>query len=238
MRYLIIGLGIYGSNLARDLTAMGHEVIGADSNPAAIEAIKDYISTVYHIDSTEEGSLAVLPLRNVDVVIVAIGENFGASVRTVALLKQAQVRQIYARAIDPLHQAILQSFNIARILTPEQRAAADLTHEMALGTHVDILGIDTDTIIARFAAPAFLIGQKYSELRLADRYGLTLIAATRPTARHDLLGNPRTVPKALPVGIFADKDTTGDLTVTDGDILVMAGAKKKFDTLYRDLQSL
>lgn len=87
MRYLIIGLGIYGSNLAVDLANMGHEVIGADINPALVEGIKDNISTAYIIDSTDETSLSVLPLKNVDLVIVAIGENFGASIRTVAVLK-------------------------------------------------------------------------------------------------------------------------------------------------------
>ena len=91
MRYLIIGLGIYGANLARDLTDMGHEVIGADRLQGNIDAIKDYISTTYLIDSTEEAQLQVLPLKNIDLAIVAIGENFGASVKTVALLKHAGV---------------------------------------------------------------------------------------------------------------------------------------------------
>lgn len=84
MRYLIIGLGIYGSNLAMDLTAAGHEVIGADVKPSLVENIKEYITTAYIIDSTDEAALNVLPLKNVDLVIVAIGENFGASVKTVA----------------------------------------------------------------------------------------------------------------------------------------------------------
>ncbi len=100
MRYLIIGLGIYGANLAIDLTNMGHEVIGADKNPSLVESIKDFISTAYIIDSTDEMSLSVLPLKNVDLVIVAIGENFGASIRTVALLKKLEVKHIFARAID------------------------------------------------------------------------------------------------------------------------------------------
>ena len=86
MRYLIIGLGIYGSNLARDLTDMGHEVIGADRSGVIVDTIKDYISTAYVIDSTDETALAALPLNVVDLVIVAIGENFGASIKTVALL--------------------------------------------------------------------------------------------------------------------------------------------------------
>ncbi len=100
MRYLIIGLGIYGANLATDLTAMGHEVIGADHNSTLVEAVKDKISTAYIIDSTDEAALSVLPLKTVDLVIVAIGENFGASVKTVALLRKLGVDRIYARAVD------------------------------------------------------------------------------------------------------------------------------------------
>ena len=120
MRYLIIGLGIYGSNLARDLTDMGHEVIGADIRSANVEAVKDYISTAYILDSTDEPSLAALPLKNVDLVIVAIGENFGASVKTVALLRKLGIRKIYARAIDELHQSILEGLKVKRILTPSR----------------------------------------------------------------------------------------------------------------------
>lgn len=63
MRYLIIGLGIYGTNLARDLTDLGNEVIGADVRSTNVEAIKDYISTAYTIDSTDPAALAVLPLK-------------------------------------------------------------------------------------------------------------------------------------------------------------------------------
>ncbi|MDE7443733.1 MAG: TrkA family potassium uptake protein, partial [Muribaculaceae bacterium] len=127
MRYLIIGLGIYGSNLAKDLTEAGHEVVGADIKPTLVENIKEYISTAYIIDSTDEAALADLPLVNVDLVIVAIGENFGASIKTVALLKKLGVKHIYARAIDKLHEAILEGLHVDRILTPEQRAAKVLT---------------------------------------------------------------------------------------------------------------
>ena len=118
MRYLIIGLGIYGTNLAKDLTDMGHEVIGADAKPTNVDAIKDYISTAYILDSTDEAAIGVLPLKNVDLVIVAIGENFGASIKTVALLRKLGVRNIYARAIDELHRAILDGMQVERILAP------------------------------------------------------------------------------------------------------------------------
>lgn len=222
MRYLIIGLGIYGENLARDLTDMGHEVIGADRNQSNVDALKDYISTVYLIDSTEESQLSVLPLRNVDLVIVAIGENFGASIKTVALLKKAGVKHIYARAIDTLHEAILQSFELDRIITPEQRAAADLTHELELGTSMQTLPVDRAHVVINFVAPEYFLGMPYPELRssLLSDYGLKLVAVARPQERTNVLGIRRAVPTVI------DVDSSPALTVERGDTLTVYGTRK------------
>ena len=227
MRYLIIGLGIYGSNLALDLTNQGHEVIGADNRQANIDAIKDYISTVYLIDSTEESSLSVLPLKNVDLVIVAIGENFGASVKTVALLKQFGVQHIYARAIDKLHESILQGFEIDRILTPEQRAAADLTNEMELGSRIESLKIDAETYLLKFNAPQYFIGDNYDSLSLDD-YGLKLVAATRQTEQTNILGIKHKMP------VMLDLSQRG-LLVEGNDTLTVLGTSKAFRDLYRHI---
>ncbi len=100
MKYIIIGLGNYGHVLAEELSALGHEVIGADISAGRVDSLKDKVATAFVIDATDGQALSVLPLNSVDVVIVAIGENFGASIRVVALLKQKKVKRIYARAID------------------------------------------------------------------------------------------------------------------------------------------
>lgn len=221
MRYLIIGLGIYGENLARDLADMGHEVIGADIKQSHVDAVKDYISTVYIIDSTEESALSVLPLDNVDLAIVAIGENFGASIRTVALLKKAGVKHIYARAIDKLHESILESFNIDRIITPEQRAAADLTHEMELGSEILTLSVDQESVVASLKAPAFILGLHYAEIDFAGRYGLKFVAATRPKVKRNVLGIER--PEQEVIDISTDKS----MTVGENDVLTLFGTRRR-----------
>lgn len=114
MKYIIIGLGNYGHVLAEELSTLGHEVIGADLDEGRVDSIKDKIATAFVIDATDEQSLSVLPLNSVDMVIVAIGENFGASIRVVAMLKQKQVKHIYARAIDGVHKAVLEAFGLRR----------------------------------------------------------------------------------------------------------------------------
>ena len=231
MKYLIIGLGIYGGNLARDLTDMGHEVIGVDLRRANVEAVKDYISTVYVIDSTDESALAVLPLKNVDLVIVAIGENFGASIKTVALLKKAGVEHIYARAIDKLHESILQGFEIDRILTPEQRAAKDLVHEMALGSDIESMNIDDDSYILKFTVPDYFIGLKYSDMELRRDYGMELIAVTRLSDRRNLLGITRPQPQRIAPEMFAETE------VQKGDTIVCIGTSKSYRELFSHIEN-
>ena len=76
MKYIIIGLGNYGHVLAEELSALGHEIIGADISESRVDSIKDKVATAFVIDATDEQSLSVLPLNSVDIVIVAIGENF------------------------------------------------------------------------------------------------------------------------------------------------------------------
>ena len=177
MKYLVIGLGIYGANLSVDLTDMGHEVVGVDVKGSNVESIKDYISAAYILDASDEQALSVLPIKSVDVVIVAIGENFGASIKTVALLKKTGVAHIYARATDSLHQSILEGLNVERILTPEQHAASDLSKELELGSDIESLAVSSNSYVMKFAAPDYFTGIRYINLDLAKRFGLTLVAA-------------------------------------------------------------
>lgn len=224
MRYLIIGLGIYGSNLAIDLTDMGHEVIGADSNPSLVDAIKDYISTAYIVDATDETALTALPLKNVDLVIVAIGENFGASIRIVALLKKLGVEHIYARAIDKLHESILESFEIDRILTPEQRAAFDLVNEMGVDSHISSLIIDDKVYIMKFRVPDHFTGMTYGSLDLDKDFHLKLLGVTRPKKSRNVMGIERSHEELL--------DNYEDEHVESSDMLICEGTAEGYRALY------
>lgn len=227
MRYLIIGLGIYGTNLAIDLTDLGHEVIAADNRASNVDAIKNNISTAYVLDCTDEQALGVLPLRNVDVVIVTIGENFGASIKTVALLKKLKVPHIYARAIDSLHRSILESFGIDRVLTPEQRAAQDLAHELQLGTSVDTLCIDGSNMVMKFTVPEYFVGARYADLDLEKSFGLKLICVSRPRDGRNMLGVTVRTPEVI--------DISGpDETVRKGDVFTVFGKSKA----YRNMDAM
>lgn len=229
MRYLIIGLGIYGANLAVDLTKMGHEVIGADISAPLVESIKDYVSTAYILDSTDKSALSALPLNNVDLVIVAIGENFGASIRTVALLKEMGVKHIFARAIDKLHESILEAFKIDRIITPEQRAAADLTREISLGADITTMRIDTTHCVYRLMIPEVLVGLKYGSIPAFNSGSMRLVAVSRGIDTTNILGINRRKYSILPSSEIAETKAESL------DIITVIGTDEGFRDLISSL---
>ena len=228
MRYLIIGLGIYGQNLARDLQDMGHEVVGVDSDESRVDQMKDTLATVYCVDTTEASALNVLPYKNCDLVVVCIGENFGASVKTVALLKQAGVKHIYARAIDPLNQAILECFELDRILMPEQHAAADLAREIRLGRDITTMDITDDIFMVKAPVDEYHEGKSYVDMvaeaaKTAEgsKDFVRIIAATRPVKRLSLL-------KVATFGQTMLDITDPSVIAQKGDVITVIASSRLF----------
>ena len=89
MKYIIVGLGNFGSSLAEKLTALGNEVIGIDTRMSKVDAFKERITHTICMDSTDEFTVTGLPLKDTDVVVVAIGEDEGANLMTTALFQKS-----------------------------------------------------------------------------------------------------------------------------------------------------
>ncbi|MEG0038620.1 MAG: TrkA family potassium uptake protein [Bacteroides sp.] len=228
MKYIIIGLGNYGHVLAEELATLGHEVIGADNIESRVDSIKDKIATAFVIDATDEQSLSVLPLNTVDVVIVAIGENFGASIRVVALLKQKKVKHIYARAIDLVHKSVLEAFSLDKILTPEEDAARSLVQLLDFGTQIEAFRIDTEYYVMKFQVPRKFVGYYVNELNLDKEFQLKLIGFKRANKVENCVGISiieRTIANELP-----DNER-----IIEKDVLICYGKYRDFQKFWRAL---
>ena len=228
MKYIIIGLGNYGHVLAEELSVLGHEVIGADISESRVDSIKDKVATAFVIDATDELSLAVLPLNSVDIVIVAIGENFGASIRVVALLKQKKVQHIYARAIDAVHRSVLEAFNLEKILTPEEDAARSLVQLLDFGTNMEAFRVDSEYYVVKFSVPEKFIGYFVNELNLDEEFHLKLIGLKRANRIENCLGislTEHSIVNELPEN---DK-------IQEGDELVCYGKYRDFQKYWKAL---
>ena len=191
-----------------------------------MDAIKDKVATAFVIDATDEQSLSVLPLNSVDVVIVAIGENFGASVRVVALLKQKKVVRIYARAIDGVHKAVLEAFNLEKILTPEEDAARNLVQLLDFGTNMEGFRIDSEYYVVKFTVPKKFVGYFVNELNLDGEFHLKLIGLKRADKITNCLGISLTE-------LHVKNNLPEDEKVNEGDELVCYGKYRDFQAFWK-----
>lgn len=184
------------------------------------------MATAFVIDATDEQSLSVLPLNSVDVVIVAIGENFGASIRVVALLKQKKVAHIYARAIDGVHKSVLEAFSLERILTPEEDAARSLVELLDFGTNMESFRIDQEYYVVKFTVPKKFVGYFVNELNLDEEFHLKLIGLKRGDKITNCLGISL-------MEFHVKNELAEDEKVLEGDELVCYGKYRDFQAFWK-----
>ena len=123
MNFVVIGLGNFGASLAKKLTALGHDVIGVDKEMSKVEFFKDTIKNTISMDITDVHALKRLPLKDADMVVVCIGDDFGTSIMTSALLKKLGVTNVYSRESSMVHKTVLNSIGVTNTINPEYEAA-------------------------------------------------------------------------------------------------------------------
>ena len=123
MKYIVIGLGVFGSSIAEKLAEMGNEVIGVDLSMSKVESIKDKITHAISLDATDIEAVKNLPLDDTDIVIIGIGQDKAANIMAGALMKQLHVKRLISRAVDPLQRTVLETMGIEEIIHPERETA-------------------------------------------------------------------------------------------------------------------
>lgn len=226
MKFIVIGLGNFGSALAASLTTLGHEVIGVDGNRSKVELFKDVITQTISLDSTNEQALKTLPLKEVDYAIVAIGEDFGASVMTTALLKQARVRKLVSRAISPLHTKVLETLGVDHILRPEHDAASRFADSILLAGVSNSYEIADDYRIIQADLPDRYDGLTLNEVDFTNRYSLLVLTILRTIETKSIFGQIQKTKK--PLGL-----PSANQKLMKGDEVVLFGKLKDIETLLK-----
>jgi trk system potassium uptake protein len=216
MKYIIIGLGRFGSKLASDLTQLGHEVIGIDNHEERLEELKDSITTVMKMDSTSMNAMQSLPWDDVDAVIVAIGENIGASILTLAILKNLKVERIIGRAVNQMHREILKQIGIEEIVLPLEEIAWHVSTMLQLKNTLKLTEINNEYAIAEVNLPSKYINHCLDAINIKGRFDLRLVAVKVPPEE-----NKMTTIFRRNYRVFMDYDINKPLE--EKDILVVVG---------------
>ncbi|MCO5232515.1 MAG: TrkA family potassium uptake protein [Chitinophagales bacterium] len=226
MKFIIFGLGHFGYALASRLTNMGHEVLGIDNNMNRVEAFKEDISHTICMDATDQMSVRGLPLKDADAVIIAIGENEGASIMTTALLKKLNAKRIIGRVTSPLQKNVLETMGITEFVDPETETADRLANTLDIKNVIDSFQISEKYRIMEITVPDRYIGFSVEKADLLNRYKVTLLAIIRKENEKNILGTIQTKPNVI--------DTPSPSFVMEkNDVLVLFGEMKDIEALMR-----
>ena len=176
MKCIIIGLGNFGIALAQRLTAMGYEVIGVDKDIDKVNAYKDSIKNTICLNLNNEQAVRSLPLRDSDLNIVTLGKDAGASILTVAILKQNGAKRIIVRAISDLHKTVLEAMGISEIIQLEKEYAEFFATKTELTTLIYSYQVSPEYFIYEMKLPPAFMGRKLRDIELEKDFSLKLIA--------------------------------------------------------------
>jgi trk system potassium uptake protein TrkA len=178
-QFAVIGLGRFGSSLAKELVNQGLEVLGIDRDEEAVEELSDILTHAIVADSTEEETLRSIGIRNFDCAIVAIGDDIQASIMTAILLKDLGVKKVVAKALTELHGKVLERLGVDRIIYPERDMGIRVAHQLANPNLLDYIELSKDYTIAELSVPQRLNGVTLKELDTRARYGCSIVALNK-----------------------------------------------------------
>ena len=211
----IIGLGKFGSSLAMSLVDMGCEVIGIDKDEEKVRAVANRIKLAVSMDALDPQALKDIGLRNVDAVVVSIGENIEANILIVMLLKKQGITNIVAKAVSELHASVLEQMDIGWVVFPERDMAVRIAKNIVQPDVMESISLSSDYSIVEMPAPMSKWNQTLIESNLRSQFSLSVIAI-RPKQSEDLHINPS--PQTM---------------IKRGDLLVLLGKNTDID-LFRE----
>jgi trk system potassium uptake protein TrkA len=217
MKYIIFGLGNFGSALGKKLTEQGNEVIGVDNDMSKVDALKESISHTVCLDSTDQFTVSGLPLKDTDVVIVAIGEDQGANIMTTAVLKNLNVKRLISRAITPLHETVLEAMGIEEIVHPEEETAERWAKKLCLRGVVDSFELSGQYSIVEVSVPAKYVGKTLQEVGIRRAHNLVVLTTIKRKEERNIIGINRGVNHVQGVASPKTILEADDLMVIYGD---------------------
>ena len=195
----VIGLGRFGSSIAKTLYELGHKVLAIDSNIANVEHISNHVTWARQIEYTVDG-FKECGIADCDTVVIAIGHSIQENTLVTMIMKELKVKNVIARSIDDIHAAILQKIGADKVINPEVAMGIRLANQIVSSDILELIEISPEFCVEQFKATKEMFGKSLADLDLRKRYEVVIIAIKR---KDDLIIIP---PK--------------DEKILDGDVLI------------------
>ena len=211
--YIVIGLGRFGQTLARQLCALGAEVLAMDIHNDLVQQVADEVTHAVVGDAQDKDVLRALGVRDFDCAIVAIGSNLAASVLTVMNLQELEVPYIICKAHDETHRRVMEKLGVNRVVIPEQENAARLARSLNSHNVLDYIELSEDYGILEIPAPKSWVGKTLKELNVRAKLGVNIIAVES--------------------GDVTNVSPSADYRILDGDVMVVLGDNYSLEAVQK-----
>lgn len=214
-KFAVIGLGRFGSAIARKLSERGAEVLAIDIDENKVEAIKEDVAYAITLDSTDPRNLESQNIQDMDAAVVAIGTNFQDLILTTFALMELEVERIIVRAQDPVQKRILEKIGVREILSLEDEVSNNVAEQLLNPSVLMSIPLPDDYEILELKAPRIVLNRTLSDIGLREKYNINLITLMRkdqPDGKLHIAGVPEPGTKIL-----------------ENDIIVIFGKSKDID---------
>lgn len=178
-KFAVIGLGAFGSSIARALASDGAEVLAIDNDDMHIDDLKDDVAVAICGDSTDKKVLIAQSIQDVDAVVVAIGKDFEALLLTTVYCLELGVKRVIARANNPQQHMILKKVGVHEVLLPEQEVGRVVAERLLNPSLLSFMQLPDNYEIAEIKTPPKIANRTLIDVNLRDKYKLNLITIKR-----------------------------------------------------------
>lgn len=211
--YIVIGLGLFGAEVARKLCTLGCEVLAMDIHSGFVNQVAGDVTHAVVADGRDKDVLRALGAGNFDCAIIAIGDDLSASVLTVMNLKELGVPYIVCKAHDETHRRVLEKLGVDRVVIPECEFGGKLARSLSAHNVLDYIELSEEYGILEVPAPKTWVGKTILELNVRAKLGVNIIAVK----------NEQTT----------NVSPSANYKITAGDIMVVLGDNKALEAVQK-----
>ncbi|MEW9095070.1 MAG: TrkA family potassium uptake protein [Clostridiaceae bacterium] len=210
-QFVVIGLGRFGTSVAKTLYSLGNDVLAIDSDEDIVQSVSDDVTHSVQLDATDEHTLRSLGISNFDVAVVTIGSDIQASVMATLIVKEIGVKYIIAKANSELHAKVLYKIGADRVVLPERDMGVRVAHNLVSANILDYIELSPEYSIAEIVSSTDWHGKTLNDLSMRANYGINVVAIK---SGNDINVSP-----------------SADDIINSGDIIVAIGETEKLNKL-------
>lgn len=204
-RFVVVGLGNFGSSVAESLHAQGHDVAALDVDPERVDAMARLVSRAAVGDGADAKTLKRVGAEDADIIVISTGDDITASAMTALTARDLEIQEIYVKVVSYDHARLIEKIGVTETIFPERESGIRLGKRMANTMLLNYVRLGPDFSLQEMAVPSAWVGETLRDLQLPRRHGISVVAV------HDVL-----MDEIQPV-------PDPDAPLKDSDTLLVAG---------------